>query len=85
MRIFSRLRVFVSLAVVLLLVGSVTDVQAQGNLQVSGDFGPNRVYDVGDTLVVVFTASTADGDAVDGVKLTIRHSGLVLSQRCFDR
>ena len=76
MRIFSRLRVFVSLAVVLLLVGSVTDVQAQGNLQVSGDFGPNRVYDVGDTLVVVFTASAADGDAVDGVKLTIRHSGL---------
>ena len=76
MRIFSRFYVFVFFGIVLLLVGSVTDVQAQGNLQVSRDFGPNRVYDVGDTLEVIFTATDADGKPVDGVKLTIRHSGL---------
>ena len=73
MRIFSGLRVFVFFGIVLLLVGSVTDVHAQGNLNVIADAG--EIYEVGEHLAVVFSADI-DGLAMVGVKLIIRHSGL---------
>lgn len=46
------------------------------SLTVTGDTGKDKVYDVGDNVVTTFTASDENGDAVEGVDLTITHGGL---------
>ena len=74
---FSCLKVFVFLGIVLLLVFNTVDVNAQtASLTVTGDTGEEKVYDVGDRLEVVFTASDENGDPAEGVDLEITHGGL---------
>ena len=79
MKTFSRLNLLtlLFLGIVLMLVGGTTDVYAQEtSLQVTGDTGTDKVYDVGDRMETVFTATDADGEAVEGADLTITHVGL---------
>ena len=79
MKTFSRLSLLtlLFLGVALMLVGRTTDVYAQNtSLQVTGDTGTDKVYDVGDRVETVFTATDADGDFVEGADLTITHVGL---------
>lgn len=71
---FSGLRVFVFLGIVLLFVVSVANGQAQGSqLTISSDI--DGFYAVGDIVQVVCTA-TSDGVPVSGASLTITHNGL---------
>ena len=77
MNTFSRLNLLtlLFLGIVLMLVGGTTDVYAQeASLQVTGD--TDKAYDVGDRMETVFTATDADGEAVEGADLTITHVGL---------
>ena len=79
MKRFSRLSVLtlLFLGVALMFVGRTTDVYAQeATLTVTGDLGRDKVYDIGDRVVVVFTATDENGDPVEGVDLTITHNGL---------
>ena len=79
MNTFSRLNLLtlLFLGIVLMLVGGTTDVYAQEtSLQVTGDTGTDKVYDVGDRVETVFTATDTDGEAVEGADLTITHVGL---------
>ena len=79
MNTFSRLNLLtlLFLGIVLMLVGGTTDVYAQeASLQVTGDTGTDKEYDVGDRMETVFTATDADGEAVEGADLTITHVGL---------
>ena len=70
---FSRFCVFVFLGVILLLVGGIVDVHAQeAVLTLSGD---NRVYQVGGTVAVEFTATLGPVPA-HGAALIITHNGL---------
>ena len=77
MNTFSRLNLLtlLFLGIVLMLVGGTTDVYAQeASLQVTGD--TDKVYDVGDRMETVFTATDADHGPVEGADLTITHVGL---------
>ena len=79
MNTFSRLNLLtlLFLGIVLMFVGGTTDVYAQeASLQVSGDTGAGKVYDVGDRMETVFTATHADHEPVEGADLTITHVGL---------
>ena len=79
MKTFSRLSLLtlLFLGIALMLVGGTTDVYAlETSLQVTGDTGKDKVYDVGDRVETVFTATDADGEAVEGADLTITHVGL---------
>ena len=79
MKTFSRLSLLtlLFLGIALMLVGGTTDVYAQEtSLQVTGDTGTDKVYDVGDRVETVFTASDADGEPVEGADLTITYNGL---------
>ena len=79
MKTFSRLSLLtlLFLGVALMLVGGTTDVYAQEtSLEVTGDTGKDKVYDVGDRVETVFTASDADGEPVEDADLTITHVGL---------
>ena len=79
MKTFSRLSVLtlLFLGIALMLVGGTTDVYAQeASLTVTGDTGKDKVYDVGDNVLTTFTASDENGDAVEGIDLTITHNGL---------
>ena len=79
MKTFSRLSLLtlLFLGIALMLVGGTTDVYAQEtSLQVTGDTGTDKVYDVGDRVETIFTATDADGEAVEGADLTIAHVGL---------
>ena len=79
MNTFSRLNLLtlLFLGIVLMLVGGTTDVYAQEtSLQVTGDTGTDKVYDVGDRVETVFTATDTEGEAVEGADLTITHVGL---------
>ena len=77
MRIFSSLRVFVFFGVVLLFVGSVTDVHAQKpSLELGGGLGIDRLYQVNDTVETVFIAAHDPGLPAEGVTLTISYRGL---------
>ena len=78
MKMFSGLSVWtlLFLGVALMLVGGTTDVYAQeATLQVVG-VGKDRVYDIGDRVEVVFTATDEGGWPVEGVDLVITFSGL---------
>ena len=62
--------------VVLLYAGGTVDVHAQvTSLTVDGDIGADRVYAVGDTVEIAFTAILGFRPA-SGVTLTITHGGL---------
>ena len=79
MKTFSRLSLLtlLFLGIALMLVGGTTDVYAlETSLQVTGDTGKDKEYDVGDRVETVFTATDADGEAVEGADLTINHVGL---------
>ena len=79
MKTFSRLSLLtlLFLGVALMLVGGTTDVYAQNtSLQIIGDIGPDKVYDVGDNVVIVFNATDGNGDPVEGADLTITFVGL---------
>ena len=79
MKTFSRLSLLtlLFLGIALMLVGGTTDVYAlETSLQVTGDTGKDKEYDVGDRVETIFTATDADGEAVEGADLTIDHVGL---------
>ena len=75
MQIFSRFCVFMFLCVILLHAGGTVDVHAQ-SLEMSGDTGVDKVYQVGDTVRVEFIAADENHDPAAGVTLTITSSGL---------
>ena len=74
MSTYSGLRLFVFLSIVLLFVGGAADAQVV-SLVVGGDIGPDFVYEIGDSVAVVFAAVIDDGP-VAGIELVISHSGL---------
>ena len=84
MRMFSCLKVFVFLGIVLFLVLNTADVNAQMPF-VMGPLGEDSVYAVGDIVEVLFLAGIFDESAgifdesiapVSGTRLIITHNGL---------
>ena len=76
MQIFFRL-IVCFLGVILLLAAGTVDVHAQNAvLTISGDIGPDKVYQVGQAVEAIFTASDENRDPIEGVTLTITFSGL---------
>ena len=80
MQMFSCLKVFVFLGIVLFLAFNTADVNAQMPfLSLIGHLGEDSVYAVGDIVEVVFVAATFDDQStalVSGAKLIITRSGL---------
>ena len=71
---FSRFCVF--LGITFLLVGGTIDVHAQWlTLEIRGDTGDDRVYNIGDTVTTTFLTKRG-GVVAAGEKLTITHYGL---------